>query len=144
MPYHKLTGKNIADHHSYGRYTLFSGLNRKIGPFLFVATKDLCEEAKLNEDEVIEENTESFVDASGMIVELYGWNASDTSDAPSSATSKSYIKQIISLRHDSAMVEFHTLVNWRENRKLLKVLFPINVRNDFATYEMQCGLVIYF
>jgi hypothetical protein len=98
------------------------------------------------EDEAIAESTESFMDASGMIVELYGWGADPAESGSGSAidvtSDKSYIKQIISLRHNSAMIEFHTLVNWRENRKLLKVTFPVNIRSDFASYEMQCGLVI--
>lgn len=36
-------------------------------------------------------------------------------------------------------VRFDTLVDWRQNEKLLKVAFPVNVNSSRATYEIQFG-----
>ena len=37
----------------------------------------------------------------------------------------------------SPKIEFHTNVSWNENRKMLKVEFPVNIKHDVATYETQ-------
>jgi len=36
-------------------------------------------------------------------------------------------------------LHFDTHVTWHENRKFLKVEFPLNVRNEMATYSIQYG-----
>ncbi|KAJ3280790.1 Alpha-mannosidase 2C1 [Borealophlyctis nickersoniae] len=39
------------------------------------------------------------------------------------------------------IVEFDTQVKWNENRRFLKVEFPLNVSHDVATYETQFGFI---
>lgn len=51
----------------------------------------------------------------------------------------SKITQRITLRSGSGRIDFQTEVDWREDRKFLKVAFPINVRSSRATYEIQFG-----
>ncbi|XP_068702429.1 alpha-mannosidase 2C1-like [Montipora foliosa] len=51
----------------------------------------------------------------------------------------SSLSQIISLDTDVPYVKFHTKVDWKENRKFLKVEFPFDVRAMHATYEIQFG-----
>src|SRR3546814_13801940 len=41
----------------------------------------------------------------------------------------------------SPHVTFDTEVDWHENRKFLKVEFPVNVRQDRATYHIPFGTV---
>jgi len=52
---------------------------------------------------------------------------------------KSHLKQTIYLDAVSEYLSFDTFVSWHENRKFLKVEFPLNVRNDVATYSIQYG-----
>ena len=54
---------------------------------------------------------------------------------------RSSILQLIFLRENSPLIEFRTLVDWKERHKLLKVKFPLQIRSDFASYEIQYGLV---
>lgn len=54
---------------------------------------------------------------------------------PISKTSK--LTQRIIVTAHSPKIEFETKVSWNENRKMLKVEFPVNISNDFATYETQ-------
>jgi len=35
----------------------------------------------------------------------------------------------------------HSEVEWREDKKFLKVEFPVDVRNTEASYETQFGIV---
>jgi alpha-mannosidase len=53
----------------------------------------------------------------------------------------STIRQVVRLDAASPKLEFHCTVDWRENHKMLKVAFPVNVRAMNATYEMQFGIV---
>lgn len=53
----------------------------------------------------------------------------------------SSMRQIARLDAHAGRLEFHTEVDWHENRKMLKVVFPVNVRAMNATYEMQFGCV---
>ena len=41
---------------------------------------------------------------------------------------------------DSAKIDFKTNIDWYERRKLLKAYFPLNIRTDFATWEISSGL----
>jgi alpha-mannosidase len=47
--------------------------------------------------------------------------------------------QVVRLDAGSPRLEFHTTVEWAEERKLLKTSFPLDVRAPNATYEMQFG-----
>ena len=53
----------------------------------------------------------------------------------------STISQRISLTHNSARVDFDTVVQWRERHILLKTAFPVAVLSPVATYEIQWGNV---
>ena len=52
---------------------------------------------------------------------------------------KSRIEQSIVLRAESARIDFPTEVEWQENDKFLKVMFPVDIRAMNATYEIQYG-----
>jgi len=52
---------------------------------------------------------------------------------------KSTIVQDIIIYSDSKRVDFETRVEWREENTLLKTHFPIDVRANEATYEIQYG-----
>jgi len=49
--------------------------------------------------------------------------------------------QRISLCYDSARIDVHTVIDWRERHTLLKVAFPVDVLAPQATYEIQWGHV---
>lgn len=53
----------------------------------------------------------------------------------------SRIEQYITLRAGSSRVDFRTEVDWKESRKILRVLFDTQVRSDVASYESQFGFV---
>jgi alpha-mannosidase len=53
----------------------------------------------------------------------------------------SSISQNVYLDAHSKRLDFKTCVNWNEDHKLLRVSFPLNVRSDTATYEIQYGHV---
>jgi alpha-mannosidase len=54
---------------------------------------------------------------------------------------QSSIVQIISLDATLPLLVFDVTVHWYENRKFLKVEFPLNVHNTYATYSTQWGHV---
>ncbi|KAJ3009233.1 Glycoside hydrolase, 38 vacuolar alpha mannosidase [Thoreauomyces humboldtii] len=56
-------------------------------------------------------------------------------------TKDSTLNQQIIVTAGSPRVDFINHVEWKENRRLLKVEFPVNVANDFATYETQFGFI---
>lgn len=51
----------------------------------------------------------------------------------------STIEQLIHLHHDSARIDFETKVNWQEAHVLLRANFPVNVKGNRATYDVQYG-----
>uniref|UniRef100_A0A6B2KX21 alpha-mannosidase n=1 Tax=Arcella intermedia TaxID=1963864 RepID=A0A6B2KX21_9EUKA len=51
----------------------------------------------------------------------------------------SNIQQTVYLDCLSKHLTFDTKVSWHENRKFLKVEFPLSVKNDSATYSIQFG-----
>ena len=53
----------------------------------------------------------------------------------------SKLKQDICFYCDSAKIEFKTTVDWYEKRKLLKAYFPVNIRTDYATFEIGSGTI---
>jgi alpha-mannosidase len=52
---------------------------------------------------------------------------------------QSEMTQTIGLRQGSRRVDFHTVIDWRESHKLLKVNFPVNIYNTEALHEIQFG-----
>jgi alpha-mannosidase len=58
-----------------------------------------------------------------------------------SISSHSHIRQMVSLDALSARLDFACEVDWHEKQKFLKVEFPLNVRAQSATYEIQFGHV---
>jgi alpha-mannosidase len=54
---------------------------------------------------------------------------------------KSSMKQTVCLSALSRRLEFHCAVDWHEDHKLLKVLFPVAIQATSATYETQFGAV---
>lgn len=55
------------------------------------------------------------------------------------AFGRSRIVQKITLRAACARVDFETWADWREDRKMLKVAFPVNILAPAATFEIQYG-----
>ncbi|MCP4537860.1 MAG: alpha-mannosidase [Chloroflexi bacterium] len=51
----------------------------------------------------------------------------------------STMTQEIHLRRDSRRVDFHTVIDWQEHHKLLKVNFPVQVYAHEAVHEIQFG-----
>jgi alpha-mannosidase len=54
---------------------------------------------------------------------------------------KSRMTQVVRLDAAARRLEFHADVDWHEDHKFLKAVFPLNVRAMHATYEMQFGNV---
>jgi len=52
---------------------------------------------------------------------------------------ESTMTQEISLRRGSRRVDFHTVIDWQERHKLLKVNFPVNVHASEGVHEVQFG-----
>ena len=52
---------------------------------------------------------------------------------------QSAMTQDISLRRGSRRVDFHTVLNWQESHKLLKVNFPVDLHTNEAIHEIQFG-----
>ncbi len=53
----------------------------------------------------------------------------------------SAMRQVVRLDAGSGRLEFHCEVDWRESNTMLKALFPVEVRSQNATYQMQFGHV---
>ncbi|WP_257348904.1 alpha-mannosidase [Pseudalkalibacillus decolorationis] len=53
----------------------------------------------------------------------------------------SFISQEIIFYHHNRRIDFKTKVDWKEEHKLLKVAFPVNVYSPNATYEIPFGSV---
>jgi alpha-mannosidase len=54
-------------------------------------------------------------------------------------TQLSTICQTITFTPDAPIIDFRTVVNWRQHNKLLKVAFATTIRNRFARYGIQFG-----
>jgi alpha-mannosidase len=52
---------------------------------------------------------------------------------------QSTMTQEISLRRGGRRIDFHTVIDWQERHKLLKVNFPVNVHANEAIHEIQFG-----
>jgi alpha-mannosidase len=57
------------------------------------------------------------------------------------ALGQSTLTQEISLSAGSRRLDFHTVVDWRESHRLLKVNFPVTIRSEDALQEIQFGHV---
>jgi len=53
----------------------------------------------------------------------------------------STVDQTMTMWAGSRRLDFHTVVDWHERRKLLKVAFPVDVHSARATFEIQSGHV---
>ena len=53
----------------------------------------------------------------------------------------STIEQRVVLRNGSRRLDFETVVDWHERRKMLRVAFPANVMAETATYDIQYGFI---
>ncbi|MFE5318755.1 alpha-mannosidase [Paenibacillus sp. NPDC056579] len=53
----------------------------------------------------------------------------------------SEVRQDMIVYANSRRIDFHTTVDWHEQRKLLKAAFPVEVRSTEATYDIQFGNV---
>ena len=53
----------------------------------------------------------------------------------------STISQKITLKPGSKRVDFQTMVDWKEKHKMLRVHFPVSVRSEQATFDIQYGYV---
>lgn len=51
----------------------------------------------------------------------------------------SILTQTITLRRDSRRMDFHTVIDWQEQHKLLKVNFPVGYHAREALHEIQFG-----
>lgn len=51
----------------------------------------------------------------------------------------STLTQTVTLRRDSRRVDFHTVIDWQERHKLLKVNFPVDYHVHQALHEIQFG-----
>ena len=54
---------------------------------------------------------------------------------------KSMVIQEFTLNADMPYVDVKTIVDWREQYKVLKLEFPVNVKNPRSTYEIQFGTI---
>lgn len=52
---------------------------------------------------------------------------------------ESEIEQIVWFYEDMPKIDFETKINWRQQRQILKVSFPVEINADVATYEIQFG-----
>ena len=48
----------------------------------------------------------------------------------------STIEQTVCFYSDTARVDFQTEIDWHESKKLLKAYFPVDLRADFATFDI--------
>jgi alpha-mannosidase len=42
----------------------------------------------------------------------------------------------VTFHSDTARVDFATEVDWHESKKLLKAYFPVDLRTDYATFDV--------
>jgi len=54
---------------------------------------------------------------------------------------KSKIKQRVSLQPYSKRLDFDTTVDWKEKHKMIRVHFPVNVKSEQASFDIQYGHV---
>ena len=52
---------------------------------------------------------------------------------------RSEMTQTVELRRGCRRVDFHTVIDWQESHKLLKVSFPVSIHANEAVHEIQFG-----
>jgi alpha-mannosidase len=77
--------------------------------------------------------------ASAGIVRAEPLRAEVALDRPIGRASR--MRQVVRLDAEAARLELHCEIDWQEERRALKVRFPVAVRARRATYEMQFGVV---
>lgn len=78
-------------------------------------------------------------DAEMVVVEEGPWRVAMEFRRPLGRSSRMVQRVELALDHD--WVTFNTRVEWKESRTMLRVLHPIDVRTDHATFEIQYGHV---
>lgn len=53
----------------------------------------------------------------------------------------STVRQLVRLENNSPRLDFITEVDWRENRRMLRVAFPTSIFNGHARFDIQYGFV---
>ena len=53
----------------------------------------------------------------------------------------SFLRQKVRFYADSRRIDFETYVDWHEDQQLLKVLFPLEIHTDEASFDIQFGNV---
>ncbi|KAF9975357.1 Glycoside hydrolase, 38 vacuolar alpha mannosidase [Actinomortierella ambigua] len=90
--------------------------------------------------EIYHLNTRRGIQSSRATVEQAGpLRATIIVEHTISATSRA--RQVISLDAVSTRLDFALSVDWDENRTMLKVEFPWDIRSDYATYDTQFGVI---
>ena len=51
----------------------------------------------------------------------------------------SSMTQSIILGEETRRLDFKTWVDWHEDHKVLRVYFPLNIKTDYATFDIQNG-----
>ncbi|SDU27273.1 alpha-mannosidase [Verrucomicrobium sp. GAS474] len=64
-----------------------------------------------------------------------------TVEVEMTVSAKATLTQRISLSAESPRLDFEAEVDWREKDRFLKVEFPLALRSDYATFEIQFGHV---
>ena len=54
---------------------------------------------------------------------------------------QSSISQRVTLNNDSKALEFDTRVDWQERHRMLRTAFPVDIRSDSATFDIQYGYI---
>jgi alpha-mannosidase len=57
------------------------------------------------------------------------------------AVGQSTIEQTITLAEGSKRLDFETTVDWKEKHKMLRVAFPVDVKSDQASFDIQYGYI---
>ena len=53
----------------------------------------------------------------------------------------SILNQIMRIYDDSRRIDFINKIEWNEDRKILRVYFPLKIRSDFASFDIQDGFL---
>ncbi|MEZ0537921.1 alpha-mannosidase [Caldicellulosiruptoraceae bacterium PP1] len=54
---------------------------------------------------------------------------------------ESIVEQKVIVYNHTRRIDFETTVDWKQKQELLKVLFPVDIRTNKATYEIQYGTI---
>jgi alpha-mannosidase len=79
----------------------------------------------------LDANTCEVVHQNGLVQLFFEYKISE----------KSTMKQEVRFYSQTQRIDFRTKIQWAENRKLLRVYFPVNVMSDFVTYDIQNGIL---